>query len=167
MAGNGVRSARLWARLLGLAKVVVEDVEFDEVEQVLVVSARPRKATKRRCGRCGKRCPGYDQGEGRRRWRTLDFGQVRAFLEADSPRVRCAEHGVIAAQVGPSVRKLSPAANGDDLQRDRRPGGRSGSFWGVPRTWVPACVHRDGGSSPPSGREGAGWSWRVWWTRTS
>src|SRR5450759_4442730 len=29
----------------------------------------------------------------------LDFGQVRAFLEADSPRVRCAEHGVIAAQV--------------------------------------------------------------------
>src|SRR5664280_1358345 len=97
--GNGVRSARLWAGLLGLAKVVVEDVEFDEVEQVLVVSARPRKATKRRCGRCGKRCSGYDQGEGRRRWRTLDFGQVRAFLEADSPRVRCAEHGVIAAQV--------------------------------------------------------------------
>src|SRR5664280_12571 len=94
--GNGVRSARLWAGLLGLAKVVVEDVEFDEV---FVVSARPRKATKRRCGRCGKRCPGYDQGEGRRRWRTLDFGQVRAFLEADSPRVRCAEHGVIAAQV--------------------------------------------------------------------
>src|SRR5664279_1516009 len=69
--------------------------------------------------------------------------------------------------LGPSVRKLSPAANGDDLQRDRRPRGRSGSFWGVPRTWVPACVHRDGGSSPPSGREGAGWSWRVWWTRTS
>ena len=94
-----MRSARLWAGLLGLAKVVVEDVEFDEVEQVLVVSARPRKATKRRCGRCGKRCPGYDQGEGRRRWRTLDFGQVQAFLEADSPRVRCPEHGVVAAQV--------------------------------------------------------------------
>src|SRR5664279_5624500 len=58
-----------------------------------------RKATKRRCGRCGKRCPGYDQGEGRRRWRTLDLGLIRAFLEADAPRVRCAEHGVIAAQV--------------------------------------------------------------------
>src|SRR5664279_2715511 len=72
---------------------------FDEVEQVLVVSVRPRKATKRRCGRCGKRCPGYDQGEGRRRWRTLDLGLIRAFLEADAPRVRCPEHGVIAAQV--------------------------------------------------------------------
>src|SRR5450756_1892228 len=64
MAGNDVRSARLWARLLGLVKVVVEDVEFDEAEQVLVVSVRPRKATKRRCGRCGKRCSGYDQGCG-------------------------------------------------------------------------------------------------------
>jgi len=28
----GVRSARLWARLLGLFRVVVEGVEFDEAE---------------------------------------------------------------------------------------------------------------------------------------
>jgi transposase len=94
-----VRSARLWAGLLGLVKVVVEGVEFDEVEQVVVVSVRPRKATKRRCGRCGMRCPGYDQGQGRRRWRALDLGTVETFLEADSPRVRCAAHGVVAAQV--------------------------------------------------------------------
>jgi transposase len=82
-----------------LATAVVEGVEFDEDEQAVVVSVRPRKATKRRCGRCGKRCPGYDQGEGRRRWRALDLGTVQAFLEADSPRVNCAEHGVVAAQV--------------------------------------------------------------------
>jgi len=82
-----------------LVRVVVEGVEFDEVEQVVVVSVRPRKATKRRCGRCGKRCPGYDQGQGRRRWRALDLGTVETFLEADSPRVACAEHGVVAAQV--------------------------------------------------------------------
>src|SRR5450759_4132512 len=44
--GNGVRSARLWAGLLGLVKVVVEGVEFDEAEQAVVVSVRPRKATK-------------------------------------------------------------------------------------------------------------------------
>lgn len=94
-----MRSASLWARLLGLSKVVVEGVEFDEVEQAVVVSVRPRKASKRRCGRCGLRCPGYDRGEGRRRWRALDLGVMKAFLEADSPRVRCAEHGVIAAQV--------------------------------------------------------------------
>jgi transposase len=94
-----VRSARFWARLHGLVKVVVEGVEFDEAEQAIVVSVRPRKATRRRCGRCGRRCPGYDQGAGRRRWRTLDLGLVRAFLEADAPRVHCVEHGVIAAQV--------------------------------------------------------------------
>src|SRR5680860_1376396 len=89
----------LWARLLGLVKAVVEDVVFDEDDECIVVSVRPRKATKRRCGRCGKRCPGYDQGDGRRRWRALDLGTTRAFLEADSPRVRCLEHGVVAAQV--------------------------------------------------------------------
>ena len=94
-----MRSTTLWARLLGLVKAVVEDVCFDEDEECIVVSVRPRKATKRRCGRCGKRCAGYDQGDGRRRWRALDLGTVRAFLEADSPRVSCPEHGVVAAQV--------------------------------------------------------------------
>ncbi len=94
-----MRSTTLWARLLGLVKAVVEDVEFNEVDECVVVSVRPRKATKRRCGRCGKRCPGYDQGEGRRRWRALDLGTIRTYIEADSPRVRCAEHGVVAAQV--------------------------------------------------------------------
>lgn len=89
----------LWARLLGLVKAVVEDVVFDDDDGCVVVSVRPRKAAKRRCGRCGKRCPGYDQGEGRRRWRALDLGTIKAYLEADAPRVRCVEHGVIAAQV--------------------------------------------------------------------
>lgn len=94
-----MRSTTLWARLLGLVHVVVEGVEFDEAEEAVVVSVRSRRATKRRCGRCGRRCPGYDRGEGRRRWRALDLGSVRAFVEADSPRVQCAVHGVVAAQV--------------------------------------------------------------------
>jgi transposase len=85
--------------LLGLVRAVVEGVDFDEDEQAIVVSVRPRKAARHRCGRCGKCCPGYDQGQGRRRWRALDLGTIRAFVEADSPRVRCAEHGVVTAQV--------------------------------------------------------------------
>jgi transposase len=44
-------------------------------------------------------CRGYDRGEGRRRWRTLDLGAVRAVLEADAPRVSCPEHGVVVAAV--------------------------------------------------------------------
>ena len=43
--------------------------------------------------------PGYDQGQGRRRWRALDLGTVQAVLEADAPRVRCPAHGVVAAAV--------------------------------------------------------------------
>jgi transposase len=94
-----VRSPRLWARLLGVEKAVVEEVVFDEDDEKIVVSVRPRKGAKRRCGICGRRCPGYDQGEGRRRWRGLDLGTIQAYLEAEAPRIRCKQHGVVVAQV--------------------------------------------------------------------
>lgn len=94
-----MRSARLWAALLGLVAVVVEGVGFDEHAGAVVVSVRPRKATKRRCGRCGRRSGRYDNGEGRRRWRALDLGVVQAYVEAEAPRVRCVDHGVVVAQV--------------------------------------------------------------------
>ena len=78
-----MRSARLWARLLGVEQAVVERVCFDQDEQTLVVSVRPRKGVRRRCGRCGRRCPGFDQGEGRRRWRALDLGVVLYLATSD------------------------------------------------------------------------------------
>jgi transposase len=94
-----VRSARLWARLLGVEQAVVERVCLDQDEQTLVVSVRPRKGVRRRCGRCGRRCPGFDRGESRRRWRALDLAVVRAYLEAEAPRVCCPEHGMVVAAV--------------------------------------------------------------------
>jgi transposase len=94
-----VRESRIWGRLLGLDHAVVERVEYDPVVEAVVVHARPHARQKSRCGWCGKRSPGYDQGEGRRRWRTLDAGLTQAFLEADAPRVRCAVHGVVVARV--------------------------------------------------------------------
>jgi transposase len=60
---------------------------------------RPRARERDRCGRGGRRSPGYDRGEGRRRWRALDLGTIRAYLEAAAPRVRCARHGVVVARV--------------------------------------------------------------------
>ena len=65
----------------------------------LIVHVRPHKRLASRCGVCGKKRPGYDHGQGRRRWRALDLGAVRAYLEADAPRVSCPEHGVITAAV--------------------------------------------------------------------
>ncbi len=78
---------------------MIESVEVDEDCESIVVHVRPRRATKRRCGRCGRRAPGYDQGEGRRNWRTLDLGTLRCFCQADAPRVACPAHGPTVAQV--------------------------------------------------------------------
>ena len=93
-----MRTARVWGRLLGLGAAVVEEVNLGDEGEV-VVAARPRRHQQDRCGVCRRRCPGFDLGEGRRRWRALDLGMTPAFVEADAPRVRCREHGVVVCAV--------------------------------------------------------------------
>jgi len=93
-----VRRRSVWKKLLGLGRAVVEDVELAD-DGALVVSVRPVARERDRCPRCRRRCPGYDLGEGRRRWRALDCGTTFAYLEADAPRVSCRTHGVIVAAV--------------------------------------------------------------------
>lgn len=93
-----MREKRVWARLLGVAQAVIESVEIDDSGQV-VVAVRPRHRERDRCGVCGRPAPGFDLGEGRRRWRALDLGTTIAHLEADAPRVRCPEHGVVVGAV--------------------------------------------------------------------
>jgi len=83
--------------LLGLEKTVVEGVE--EEDGAIVISVRPHARQRDRCPHCRRRCPGYDLGEGRRRWRALDLGTTFCFLEADAPRVECKVHGVVVAAV--------------------------------------------------------------------
>ena len=94
-----MRFPTIWRTLLGVEKTVVEDVDLDPVAGVLVASVRPTGSARNRCGACLKRCPRYDGGAGRRRWRALDAGVIQVFLEADAPRVSCREHGVIVAAV--------------------------------------------------------------------
>ena len=98
-SGGDVRPLRVWKTLLGLHRMVIEEVELDDMARSLVVSVRPRARERDRCPHCRRRCPGYDQGEGRRRWRALDLGTTLCFLEADAPRVRCKRHGVVVAAV--------------------------------------------------------------------
>ncbi len=100
-----MRNVRVFRALLGVdQRTVIEDIEFEEAEQsqgaddadgamLVVARVRPRSGVSRRCGRCGRRAPWYDQGEGRRRWRGLDWGTVAVVLEADAPRVNCPQHG--------------------------------------------------------------------------
>ncbi len=102
-----MRSSRLWANLLGCENTVIEDVDWREEDGGdaggpalrLIVHVRPHQRLAHQCGICGKKRPGYDKGEGRRRWRALDLGTVRAELEAAAPRVACPEHGVVVAAV--------------------------------------------------------------------
>ena len=102
-----MRSTRIWARLFGVEKTVIESVEVEESaadldgcgDVLIVVHARPAKGRRQRCGICRRRCAKYDNGEGRRRWRALDLGTLQAVIEADAPRVACPEHGVTVAAV--------------------------------------------------------------------
>ena len=94
-----MRNASVWQRVLGVARTVIEGVVFDEDADAVVASVRPRKGARRRCGRCGRRAPWFDRGEGRRRWRALDLGTLQVFLEADAPRVNCRTHGPTVIQV--------------------------------------------------------------------
>ena len=96
-----MRGLTLWRDLVGTEQTSVENVVLESAGngRVLVVHVRPMVGQRSRCGRCRRRCPGYDTGGGRRRWRGLDQGTTMTFVEADAPRVECGEHGVVAAHV--------------------------------------------------------------------
>lgn len=90
---------KVWARLLGVEKTVIEGVVYDEEDDAVVAAVRPARGQRLRCGICRRCCGRYDAGEGRRRWRTLDLGEMKAFVEAEAPRVSCPTHGVVVAHL--------------------------------------------------------------------
>ena len=97
-----MRKSKLWKKLLHVEHVVLEDGDIEETldgPEIAVVRLRPDSGHRLRCPECGGKCRFYDSGEGRRRWRALDLGVLRCYLEADAPRVRCPRHGVLTAAV--------------------------------------------------------------------
>jgi transposase len=96
-----VRSVRVFRRLLGVERTVIESVELtvEDDEEVVLARVRPDRHARFRCSRCGRRCPRHGSGTEQRRWRTLDLGTVRTFLICDTHRVECVEHGVVVAAV--------------------------------------------------------------------
>jgi len=87
--------------LLRVDKIAIENAYFEEVneEEILVIKARPMSRDTSRCPKCGKRCKGYDSSRKARRWRALDFGTYRVYIEAFAPRIECPKHGVLVAKV--------------------------------------------------------------------
>lgn len=105
-----MRAKKMLARALGVEGAVVESVDFEG--DALVLRVRPRREERKRCSRCRRRCPGYDDGDGVRRWRAHDVGLMTAYVEADAPpRVECPEHGVVVANV-PWARRASRFTKG-------------------------------------------------------
>lgn len=98
-----MRAATILHTLLAIEDVVVDGVEWVQDPgrdaALLLVSVRPSARARNRCPRCGRRCPGYDTPAEPRRWRHLDMGQSRCYLQGFAPRVHCPEHGVVVAAV--------------------------------------------------------------------
>lgn len=87
-----MRTTKMLARALGVEGAIIKCVR-DEGDDI-IVEVRARKKDRRRCPLCQRRCPGYDAGDGVRRWRTRDVGLAHAYVEASAPRVQCPVHGV-------------------------------------------------------------------------
>jgi transposase len=97
-----VRHTRMLLRALGVERAVVEDVKWElraRGGQALVVRVRPLKKDSGRCPHCGRGCPRFDRGAGTRRWRAPSVGLTVAYVEAEVPRVRCNDHGVVVQRV--------------------------------------------------------------------
>ena len=62
-----MRPIRVWTKGLGLAGAVVEGVDWDADRAIVVVRVRPGWRERAHCGRCWRRCPGFDAGP-ERRW---------------------------------------------------------------------------------------------------
>lgn len=93
-----MRDTELYARLLGLqAPWQVTDVDFSPPQHSVTVHVSSDANWRWCCPRCGQPAAGYDKRT--RHWRHLDTMQFKTLLEAEVPRVRCPEHGVLQVKV--------------------------------------------------------------------
>lgn len=93
----GVGLGTLLRVALCLQATVIESHRFRD--GILYLTVRPYRRDQNRCSRCHRPASFYDRLTKRRRWRSIDLGSMRVFLEANTHRVRCAEHGVVVAHV--------------------------------------------------------------------
>ena len=94
-----MRAKGLAQSIIGRQGFVLEDITVSAEMNEIKLSVHPTKREKCRCGICHRRAPLYDKGRGKRRWRCLDVGAQRVYVEAESPRICCRKHGVVTAAV--------------------------------------------------------------------
>lgn len=109
-----MRRKSVWKKLLGLHRAVVEGVEV-EGDGTVVVSVGPTARERDRCPRCRRRCPGYDWGEGRRRWRALALFAGLEWIGIDEISIRKGQR-YLTVLVDHDTGRLVWAAAGRDKQ---------------------------------------------------
>ena len=90
--------------ILGYEKIKVLDfrMETEEYrgETIFVATVELHKNEQYRCPICGEKCGKYGYQRNRiKRWRSLDLGKHKFYIECESPRLICPEHGVKTAKI--------------------------------------------------------------------
>jgi hypothetical protein len=105
-----VPRASIWKQALGLSKTTIERVDAEQDTNTtgdddtrLVIHVRPTRSARSRCPHCWRRCPGYDQGPGRRRWRAHDVGLIVVYLEADNAQTLRTFFDIIGPERSPKL----------------------------------------------------------------
>jgi len=84
--------------LIGYEKIEATDFDLEENnygEDVFVARVELDESERYKCPICGSKCGKYGYGAERaKRWRSLDLGKNRFYIECDNPRCICPEHGV-------------------------------------------------------------------------
>jgi transposase len=96
-----VSLSSIFKKLLGVEKAELRSMDLVEEkgEAVIVARVRLHKRHRWRCPECRRKAKFYDQPYDKRRWRTLDMGGAKTYIEMVLPRVACIKHGVHSAWV--------------------------------------------------------------------
>lgn len=90
--------------LIGYSRIKVHgfDIEKDKHhadKDVFVARVALMEDEQYHCPKCGQKCGKYDRPNHVKRWRSLDLGQHRFFVECVAPRCICPEHGVYVQNI--------------------------------------------------------------------
>lgn len=78
---------------------VYKNVTYQEAPMAeLTAKIVPRKNSRGRCYKCGRRCPGYDRLP-ERRFKFVPLWNIRFYLVYRLRRLSCPEHGVVVEQI--------------------------------------------------------------------
>jgi transposase len=94
--GGGVRTTRVWRRVLGVERTVIESVNLETDgpgQEVLIARVRVKPVRRGAVRAACAAARGYDTSPDPRRWRGLDVGATPVFLQARRSRVSYREHG--------------------------------------------------------------------------